>query len=75
MQQARKRSVHRKGRGGKLATIRQLHEDSGVPPSSIRDVILRGLVPHVRLGGGRVIWVAWSDWDGYLERSQESGVR
>jgi hypothetical protein len=75
MQPLGKRSVHRKGRAGKLATIRQLHEDSGIPESSIRDVVLRGDVPHVKLGNGRVYWVAWTAWDSYLERSQESGVR
>lgn len=58
-------------RKGALATFRELSAESGVPYSSIRELVLEGHVPFVQLGDSKVKRVKWADWDRYIAASTE----
>jgi len=52
-----------------LMTLRQITEESGVPYSSVRELVLEGHLPRVTLGSSRRFWIRRSDWERYLARS------
>jgi hypothetical protein len=49
----------RGSRRGKLATLQQLSDWSGVPYTSVRRAALDGYLPFVRLGSSKRMWVPW----------------
>lgn len=53
-----------------LLTLRQAAEETGVPYSSLRDLVLRGYLSSVRLGNSRRIWLRRAD----LERLVQGEV-
>ena len=62
-------------RRGSYRTLQALSEKTGFPYMSIRDVVLAGKVPHVRLGDGRRIWVKDEDFERFLAASTGRGPR
>jgi hypothetical protein len=64
-----------KQRKGALATFRELAIDSGVPYSSIRELVLEGHLPFVQLGNSKVKRVKWTDWDRYIAASTERAAQ
>jgi hypothetical protein len=59
-------------RKGALGTLQQIALDSGVPYSSVRELVLDGHVPSVKLGDSKRYWIKWSDWDRYIAASTET---
>lgn len=57
--------------GQKLVSLQQGSIMTGLPTQSLRDVILRGHLPAVRLPGSRRIWVHADDLSALIERSTE----
>jgi hypothetical protein len=55
----------------RLMTLRQASREYGPPYTSLRDLVINGYLPGVRLGDGRRIWVRRSDLDSLIERSTE----
>jgi hypothetical protein len=54
-----------------LATIQGLADENGVPPTSIRDLIHRGVLPVVQFPGSRRQWIRRSQWRQLIETSTE----
>jgi hypothetical protein len=54
-----------------LVTIAQLRLVRGMPETSSRDLILRGVLPVVRFEGSRRIWIRLADFDALTARSVE----
>lgn len=59
--------------GPKLLTLQQAHAEFGPPYTSLRDLVMRGHLPAVRLGDSRRIWVRREDLERLIERSTERG--
>src|SRR5690349_19802782 len=57
----------------RLLTLRQASDLSGIPETSLRDLIARGALPEVRLPAARRIWIDRQDLDRLIDRSR--GVR
>jgi hypothetical protein len=57
----------------KLLTLQQASEEYGPPYTSLRDLVLRGLLPCVRLGDTRRIWIKREDLERLIERSTGNG--
>jgi hypothetical protein len=55
----------------RLLTVAQFSMVYGVPQSSVRDLIRRGLIPCVILPGSRRKWIKREDGDRLIERSTE----
>ena len=53
----------------KLLTLQQASEEFGPPYTSLRDLVIRGLLPSVRLGDTRRIWIRREDLERLIERS------
>jgi hypothetical protein len=53
----------------RLLTLRQAETEYGPPYTSLRDLVLSGDLPAVRLGGTKRIWVRREDMDRLIERS------
>ena len=53
----------------KLVTLQQGANESGVPYTSLRDLVLQGHLPHVHLGNSRRIWVKRADLDRLIDSS------
>jgi Helix-turn-helix domain len=58
----------------KLLTLQAASTEFGVPYTSLRDWTLRGLLPAVRIGDVRRIWIRRSDLERLIERSVETGA-
>ncbi len=69
MDEKRRRRDPRPGQA--LLTMLQAEMETGVPYRSLRDLILRGHLPVVRLGGTRRVWLRRSDLANLIERSVE----
>ena len=54
-----------------LVTLQAASGETGVPYSSLRDFVVRGLLPRVQLGDSRRIWVRREDISRLIERSLE----
>lgn len=61
------------GRRTTLATLQQLSSESCVPYWSIRELVVNGTLPHVKLGDSKRIWVKRSDWEHLIASSTETG--
>lgn len=55
----------------KLVTLQQASEEYGPPYTSLRDLVLRGMLPRVRLGDSRRIWVKRADVENLIEQGVE----
>lgn len=53
----------------KLLTLQQASAEYGPPYTSLRDLVIRGLLPSVRLGDTRRIWIKREDLERLIERS------
>ena len=53
----------------RLMTLQDASKEYGPPYTSLRDLVIRGHLPGVRLGDGRRIWVKRSDMEQLIERS------
>jgi len=53
----------------KLVTLAQGAADTGVPYTSLRDLVIDGHLPHVQLGNSRRIWVKRADLDRLIDKS------
>ena len=51
-----------------LRTLQQLSEEYGPPYTSIRDLVISGHLPAVRLGDSRRIWVRREDWERLIRK-------
>ena len=52
-----------------LVTLQDASKEYGPPYTSLRDLVIRGHLPGVRLGDGRRIWVRRADVEQLIERS------
>ena len=52
----------------RLLTLQQASREYGPPYTSLRDLVIRGHLPGVRLGDGRRIWVRRADLDRLIEQ-------
>ena len=57
-----------------LVSLSAAATELGIPYSSLREVLVRGELKHVRLSGRGRYWLRRSDLEKYLERSTEEGV-
>lgn len=55
----------------KLITLQIAAAEYGIPATSLRDLINRGILACVRIGGSRRIWLKREDVDRMIERSTE----
>lgn len=55
----------------RLITLQQASAELGVPYTSLRDLVIRGVLPSVRLGDSRRIWIKREDIERLIERSTE----
>lgn len=60
--------------GALLLTLSQASAETGVPSTSLRDLIARGHLPAVRLGDTRRVWVRRCDLAALVERSVVRGA-
>jgi hypothetical protein len=58
----------------KLMSLQQVEAEYGPPYRSLRDLVLRGHLPQVRLGETRRIWVRREDVERLIERSTETAA-
>lgn len=56
----------------KLVTLQQGELEYGPPYSSLRDLVIKGVLPSVRLGASRRIWVRRSDIERLIDESTEA---
>jgi len=56
-----------------LVSLQSAAAGLGVPYTSLRDQVLKGNLPHVRLGDSRRYWVKQADVDQLVERSTDKG--
>lgn len=56
----------------RLLTIRQGEVETGIPYNSLRDLIVRGHLPAVRLPESRRTWIRREDLDALIARSVEA---
>jgi excisionase family DNA binding protein len=54
-----------------LTTLQNAAEKHGVPYTSLRDLVLQGHLPSVKLGESRRIWVKNADVDRLIASSTE----
>ena len=57
------------GNQGQLITLQQASNEFGPPYTSLRDLVVNGHLPGIRLGEGRRIWVRRADMETLIERS------
>jgi hypothetical protein len=55
----------------RLLTLRQASDLSGIPETSLRDLVARGALAEVRLPTMRRVWIDRQDLDRLIERSRE----
>ena len=55
----------------KLVTLQQASAEYGPPYTSLRDLVIQGHLPVVRLGDSRRIWVRREDLELLIQRSRE----
>lgn len=56
-----------------LLTLQQASEEFGPPYTTLRDLVIRGFLPRVRLGESERIWVRREDLQRLIVRSTEVG--
>ena len=55
----------------RLLTLQQASEQYGPPYTSLRDLVIRGHLPRVRLGNSTRIWVKRADLEALIETGTE----
>lgn len=60
--------------GARLMTLQAASREYGPPYTSLRDLVLRGYLPAVRLGDSRRWWVRRDDLDRLIDRSAAEAV-
>ncbi|HEY0876687.1 MAG TPA: helix-turn-helix domain-containing protein [Vicinamibacterales bacterium] len=55
----------------RLLTLRQAAEQYGIPQRSLHDLITRGVLPSVRFGDGRRLWLDRRDIEAAIEAARE----
>ena len=55
-----------------LLTLQRASREYGPPYTSLRDLVIRGHLPSVRLGDSRRIWIRRADIEQLIEASTES---
>jgi hypothetical protein len=60
-----------KGRRSKLVTLQEASEEYGPPYTSLRDLVIEGVLPRVQLGSSSRIWVRRADLERLIEASTE----
>ena len=61
----------KEGRRTTLLSLQQASAEYGPPYTSLRDLVIDGHLPAVKLGGGRRIWVRRVDLDRLIANSTE----
>ena len=56
-----------------LVTLQQASAEFGPPYTSLRDLVIQGALPSLRLGKSRRIWIRREDIEQLIERSLEQG--
>lgn len=59
--------------GPLLLTLQQASAQYGPPYTSLRDLVIRGLLPALRLPESRRIWIRRADLEAMIERAVERG--
>jgi excisionase family DNA binding protein len=57
-----------------LVSLTAAASELGIPYSSLREVLVRGELKHVRLSGRGRYWVRRTDLDKFIENSTEEGI-
>jgi len=57
-----------------LVSLTTAAGELGIPYSSLREVLVRGELKHVRLSGRGRYWLRRSDLEKFIEKSVEEGV-
>lgn len=57
----------------RLLTLQEASEEYGPPYTSLRDLVINGHLPSVRLGDSRRIWIKREDLEALIERGTEAG--
>jgi hypothetical protein len=60
-------------KAARLVTLQAASDEWGVPYTSLRDLVIQGLLPRVRLGHSRRIWVSRDALEAFLKRNEEAG--
>lgn len=55
----------------KLLSLQTASAEYGPPYTSLRDWVIRGMLPTVRVDGSRRIWIKRTDLEQLIERSTE----
>jgi len=59
-----------KGRPPKLLTLQEASAEFGPPYTSLRDLVIEGVLPRVHLGSSSRIWVRRQDLERLIEGSE-----
>ena len=57
----------------RLVTLQEASAEYGPPYTSLRDLVIQGHLPSVRLGESRRIWLRREDLEDLIERGTEVG--
>ena len=55
----------------RLVTLRTASKEWGVPYTSLRDLVIRGHLPRIRLGASRRIWLSRETVERFIRQSEE----
>jgi hypothetical protein len=55
----------------KLLTFQAAAAEFGIPATSLRDLVIRGVLPSVRIASSRRIWLKREDIETLIARSTE----
>ncbi len=58
-------------RSNRLVTLMAASEELGVPYTSMRDLVIRGFLPRMRLGDSKRIWVSREAIERLMTQSEE----
>lgn len=67
-------TAHEAERRARLITLQQASAEYGPPYTSLRDLVLRGKLPSVRLGDTKRIWVQRADLERLIEASTSTAA-
>jgi hypothetical protein len=56
----------------RLVRLQAASDEWGVPYTSLRDLVVQGHLPRVRLGPSRRIWVSRDALEAFLKRNEET---
>ena len=55
----------------RLVTLRTASKEWGVPYTSLRDLVIRGHLPRIRLGTSKRIWLSRETVERFIRQSEE----